>query len=422
MTASTCPNLGFDPCPGDLAGYEALASYAGRSAATLARAVQTLASAGPGDWRGQAAQAFRGHLDQEVLPLARKASESVGQAAQALRAWAATLSELQQEARALDQQAAPHRTDLNAMLHKAGLPAGGAPPLLPPPTMKPAQCARMDAASTALNGVIAKANDLHARYLAAVQRTGSQLQDAGHMAPQPPGLFASLWHEAVSGWDAMVHGLDEFVHDKALLQFISGVCNVIATVAGLLALFPPLTAIFGPIALVAAIFAMGADALLAGFDGGSWGAVALDGLAVVSDAGWMKAAGKLADLYKGAGLEGSMTKATTWSGLVSKIPKAGSAITGDAAKTVDVAPGMFRMIGNSLKAAATGGTDATAAELSAIKDLDSYGTWRAVDIMAGQGSWAFSGGAVAAVPGTVRTWVSEFAAGNAPWQAAAAGT
>jgi hypothetical protein len=40
------PNLGFDPRPGDLAGYEALAGYAGRSAATLTDAARTLASAG----------------------------------------------------------------------------------------------------------------------------------------------------------------------------------------------------------------------------------------------------------------------------------------------------------------------------------------------------------------------------------------
>jgi hypothetical protein len=78
MPASPYPNLGFDPCPGDLAGYQALAAYAGRSAATLAEAVRTLGSAGSQDWRGQAADAFRAHVDQDVLPLARQAGDSVG--------------------------------------------------------------------------------------------------------------------------------------------------------------------------------------------------------------------------------------------------------------------------------------------------------------------------------------------------------
>ena len=114
--ASPYPNLGFDPCPGDLVGYQALADYAGRSATTLVTAVQTLASANSPDWRGQAAGAFRTHVHQEVMPLARKASGSVGVAATALRAWAATLAGLQDEARALDRQAAPYRDELDALL------------------------------------------------------------------------------------------------------------------------------------------------------------------------------------------------------------------------------------------------------------------------------------------------------------------
>ena len=209
----------------------------------------------------------------------------------------------------------------------------------------------------------------------------------------------------VTGWDDAVGAVSKIVHDKALLEFISGVANIVATVAGLLALFPPLTAIFGPIALTAALFALGADALLAGFDHGSWGAVALDAVAVVSDAGWMKAASKLADIYKESGLTGSMTQARTLTGLV----------TG---KTVEVAPGMFRMIGDSLKAAA-GGVDATAGDLSKVKDFTGYGAWRAVDIVAGQASWSFSGAGIEAIPGNVRTWVNDVATGTTPWQESA---
>jgi hypothetical protein len=106
------PNLGFDPCPGDLPGYEALAAYASQSATTLTSAVQTLSSANSGQWRGQAADAFRAHLGTDVLPLAGKAAESVGRAATALHNWALTLAALQDEARALDRQAAPYQTQL----------------------------------------------------------------------------------------------------------------------------------------------------------------------------------------------------------------------------------------------------------------------------------------------------------------------
>jgi hypothetical protein len=46
MAAGSYPNLGFDPCPGDLGGYQGLAAYASRSATTLTSAVSTLAAAG----------------------------------------------------------------------------------------------------------------------------------------------------------------------------------------------------------------------------------------------------------------------------------------------------------------------------------------------------------------------------------------
>jgi len=174
------PNLGFDPCPGDLAGYEALAGYAGRSAATLTDAAKTLAAAGSDQWRGHAADAFRGHVHTDLLPLVGKAANSIGQAATALREWALTLASLQDEARALDRQAAPYQVQLTAALRSAGLPATAQPPYQA--TLRPAHQARIDEANTALSGITARASDLHAQYLAVVQRTGSQLEDAGNMS------------------------------------------------------------------------------------------------------------------------------------------------------------------------------------------------------------------------------------------------
>jgi hypothetical protein len=411
------PSLGFDPCPGDLAGYEALAGYAGRSAATLTEAAKTLASAGSDQWHGQAADAFRAHVHTDVLPLASKAANSIGQAATAFRDWALALASLQDEARALDRQAAPYQAQLTAALRSAGLPATARPPYRA--TFEPAQQARLDEATTALGGISARASDIHGRYLAAVQRTGSQLADAGNLAPPPPGLFAGLWHDAESGWDEAAGFIGHVVHDKGLLEFIAGVANIVATVAGLLALIPPLSLLFAPIALGAAGIALISDTLLAGFDGGSWGAVILDAGAVVGGAGWIKAADKLSEIYKASGLTSVMTKAPTWSGvaskipLVTKIPVVGTAIDG-AEKTVEVAPGMFRMIGASLKAA--GGDTKAVDALGAVKDFDNYGKWRAIDIVSGQTTWSFSGAGIESIPGTVRNWVNNVATGNAPWQ------
>jgi len=411
------PNLGFDPCPGDLAGYEALAAYASRSAATLSDAVRTLASAGSDQWRGQAAGAFRAHVHADVLPLASKAADSIGRAATALHEWSLTLAGLQEQARALDRQAAPYHAQLAVALRSAGLPATAQPPY--PAKLKPAQQAQAEDATTALAGITAQANEIHANYLAAVQRTGSQLEDAGNMAPQPPGFFSELWHSAENSWDDAVGFIGHLVHDKGLLQFISGVANIVAAVAGLLALIPPLSVVFAPIALGAAAVALGADVLLAGFDGGSWGAVILDAGAVIGGAAWIEAASKLSKIYEASELTSVMTKAPTWAGVVSKIPLVtkipvvGPALDG-AEKTVEVAPGLFRTIGASLKAAAG---DSTALDaLAPAKDFEGYGPWRGVDIISGQATWTFSGAGIEAIPGNIRTWVNDAAMGKNPWQ------
>ena len=418
------PNLGFDPCPGDLTGYEALAAYAGQSATTLNTAVQTLASAGSSQWRGQAADAFRAHLSTDILPLARKAADSVGRAATALHSWSLTLASLQAQAQALDREAAPYQTQLLVARQAAGSPltaqSPGSATLVPvAPVLTPVQQAQVDAATTALAGITARANALHSEYLTAVQQTSSQLEDAGNMAPKAPGLFSSLWHDATTGWDDMVGRVSGVLHDKALWEFISGVANIVATVAGLLALIPPLSVIFAPIAVGAALAALGADTVLAEFDHGSWGAVILDAGAVIGGAAWIKAAAELSEIYKASELTSVMTKAPTWAGiaskvpLVTKIPVAGKTIDG-AEKSVEVAPGMFRMIGASLKEAAGNSKDANA--LSAVKDFEKYGTWRAVDIVSGQGTWAFSSAGIQAVPGTIHNWVNNAAVGKAPWQ------
>jgi hypothetical protein len=415
--ADLYPNLGFDPCPGDLTGYQALAAYASRSATVLSGAVRSLAAAGSDQWRGQAADAFRTHVHADVLPLAGKAADSVGRAATALHSWALTLAALQDEARALDRQAAPYHVQLTAALRAAGLPATAQPPY--PAKLTSAQQSRIEEATTALAGIAARAEEIHAQYVAAVQRAGSQLEDAGTMAPRPPGLFSQLWHDTTAAWDDTVGGLSDLVHDKALLEFIAGVANVVATVTGLLALIPPLSVVFAPIALAAAGVALVMDTLLAGFDHGSWGAVILDAGAVVGGAGWIKAADRLSELYRASDLTSVMTKAPTWAGvaskvpLVTKIPVVGETIDG-AEKTVEVAPGMFRMIGASLKAAA--GDTKEFGALGAVKDFESYGAWRAIDIVSGQTTWAFSGAGIEAIPGNVRDWVNGLARGQSPWR------
>jgi hypothetical protein len=414
------PNLGFDPCPGDAGGYQGLSEYAGRAAITLSGTVSTLASAGSGQWRGKAADAFRDHVHADVLPLAQRARDSVGRAATALRGFAVTLAALQQEAAALDRQAGTWQDQRYAALAAARLPASATAPY--PASVHPVQRAQLEEADTALASVSSRAQDIQARYAAAVQQARSQLDAAGNMALRPPGLFSGLLHDLESGWDEIVAVAGEIVHDKALWDFISGVANIIASVAGVLALFPPLTEIFGPIAFAAALIALTADSVLAMFDHGGWDAVAFDLVAVVSDEAWMKSAGKLTGMYQAAGLEKFMTKAPTWAGLVSKVPLVTKIpVLGDAIEaadhTVDVAPGIFRMIGLQLKEAA-GSSEAAAMldELSKVDKQPGYLAWRLADVFAGELNWVTAGIAITQEPGTVHDWADNFATGKEPWQ------
>ena len=317
--ADPYPGLGFDPCPGDLAGYQALADYARRSAATLESSVRTLGSVGSSSWRGEAATAFHDHLDRDVLPLVSAATGSVRRAAGTLRAWVLTLAALQDEARALDRRARPYREELEA---GGGLPAPG-----------PAAAARAEEAKTVLAAIGARADDLHVRYLTAVSRTSSQLQDATDMAPKAPGLLAFMWQEAAGGWATVTGEIDQFAHDRALLEVISNVCDAISAVAGLLALIPsPLSLVLAGIAVGAAGAEMVTDSLLAGFDHGSWSRVALDGVAVVSDVGWIKATRQLTDVHQAS----DAGMAAIWS---------------PSGRRIAVAPGIFQTVGDALKEA-----------------------------------------------------------------------
>ncbi len=317
--ADPYPGLGFDPCPGDLAGYQALADYARRSAATLESSVRTLGSVGSSSWRGEAATALRDHLDRDVLPLASAATGSVQRAAGTLRTWVITLAALQDEARALDRRARPYREELAA---SGRLPARG-----------PAAAARAEEARTVLAAIGVQADDLHARYLAAVSRTSGQLQDATDMAPKAPGLLAAMWQEVTGSWATVTSEIDQFVHDRALLESISSVCDAISAVAGLLALIPsPLSLILAGIAVGAAGAELVTDSVLAGFDHGSWSAVALDGVAVVSDGTWIKATRQLTDVYRA----GDAGTAAIWS---------------PSGRRIAVTPGIFQSIGDALKEA-----------------------------------------------------------------------
>jgi hypothetical protein len=419
MAVNPYPNLPYDPCPGDLAGYQTLSDYASRSAGWVEQAAKVLALAQSPEWAGQSADAFREHVHADVLPLVNTAATSVGKAASALRAWYLTLSSLQADAQALNNQAAPYVSELDAA--NSSLPAServvpGQPasaiPLAPIALMPAQQTARAhaEAAAGMLRGISGKVHELHQQYLTAVRQCANQLDLAGNMAPKPPGFWDSLGHDVEHYWDDAVGDVSSLVHDAKLWQTIAEVANIVSTVAGILALFPPLSVVFGPIALIAAGIALGSDLVLAGFDGGSWEQVGLDAAAVIGGLGIFKATRVLTNIYKEAGAAKALETPTVAgllakSDLILKIPKLGNAVK-DAKQTFDAAPGLFRMIGQTFKDPAGTSELSKAISLTGAPDelLAKAGAWRAVDIFCSETGWALTGASIPGTLSTIRGW------------------
>lgn len=398
MAANPYPNLPYDPCPGDLDGYQTLKDYAGKSARYVEEAAKVLAMAQSPEWVGKTADAFRDHLHADVLPLVDTAASSIGKAAAALSAWYTTLQGLQHQAARLNQLAAPYAAELaaaNRSLPFSAQVTTGKPAFelaLPLPTLTAAQKtakSNAEAAAGSLNGIYRQVNNLHQEYLAAVSRCAGQLDAAGNMAPKPPGFWDDIGH-----W--FEHTWDDTIEDPKFWRFLSEVANVVSTVAAILALFPPLTAIFGPIALIAAEVGLVADTVLYVFFGGSLSAVLLDLTAVIGGKVADAAADGLLGVYKAGVESGEIAEAAdglksspTIAGLLSKskiilkLPVVGNAIEG-ANHTAPAVPGVLDWISMSLKG------DNTVDVLNGLKDtklLLKANIWRGVDITVGELNW-----------------------------------
>ncbi len=101
------PNLGFDPCPGDLGAAESVAQTM-REVATLSSGTHTAMTAintSSGIWVGRAADAFSEAFD-EVPPYLQRAVNAIDAAARALQHWVYDLDRFQQTARRLEEEAA----------------------------------------------------------------------------------------------------------------------------------------------------------------------------------------------------------------------------------------------------------------------------------------------------------------------------
>jgi hypothetical protein len=301
------PHLGFDPTPGDVDRTRSLARQIGDLHTELTTTVNELDRIDCGYWKGEAAKAFISHIDHDVTPLIKKAHDSFGRASDALSRWADQLSGFQSEADALEREAATKQGTLDHAKAAAGIPTDHSTPHpSPEASPNPDPQAAADAkkkqqdvtdATNALNGVRNRADELHTRYTNAAKAISDDLDKAGDIAPDKPGLFSRIVHGVENAWNDTV----QWVKDHAdLIKLIGDLLSDLSGILGVLAIltapFEPLGAIFAAAAVVTSAAALITHlvAKLAGADV-SWMSIGFDALGAIPGLGAFSKGAKVAD-------------------------------------------------------------------------------------------------------------------------------
>ncbi|MBY8883206.1 putative T7SS-secreted protein, partial [Actinacidiphila acidipaludis] len=215
--------------PGDVDRTRSLARQIGDLHTELTTTVNELDRIDCGYWKGEAAKAFIAHIDSDVTPLIKKAHDSFGRASDALSRWADQLHGFQDEADALEREAATKQGALDHAKTAAGQPPTDhtTPHPSPEASPNPDPQAQADAkkkqqavtdASTALDGVRNRADELHTRYTNAASAISHDLDKAGDIAPDKPGLFSRIVHGVENAWNDTV----QWVKDHADLIKLIG--------------------------------------------------------------------------------------------------------------------------------------------------------------------------------------------------------
>ncbi|MDT0267915.1 hypothetical protein RM844_16670 [Streptomyces sp. DSM 44915] len=277
------PNLGFDPCPGDLAAAEAVAQTM-RNVASLSDGTHTALTAintSSGIWVGRAADAFSESFD-EVPPYLQRAVNAMDAAARALEWWVNDLERFKSRARALEEEAASAQSQVNS--------AQSAVDSLPSDTSdldddelsehedtERARNNALNSATSALNEVIRQAQQLHDEYLASAGDTARALGNAADDAPPEPGLFESIGD--------LVADVVNFMMDPNTWKLIGDIFADIAMVVGVICLAVAVIGLFVASGGTAALI-LGAIGTIGGYIGlgAGIGALVMHGAALAGGA------------------------------------------------------------------------------------------------------------------------------------------
>ncbi|GAA2655812.1 hypothetical protein GCM10010400_10690 [Streptomyces aculeolatus] len=305
MADKDYPTLGFDPAPGDAHSTKYLSRTIGRLAGELGTTARELERLDQGVWKGKAANAFSDHVADNVTPDIKRAHTSFEKAARALRRWSVEMDRFQEEARALEREARRKQEALGdaQRLVNAGKAApfpGASDDDKASDAQKKQQDKREKAAEEAgdaLDEVRRRAEELKERYVTEAWSICRELDTAGDIAPDEPGLFDRI----ASGVSDVLGDALDWVQDHA--DLIKAIGDVLSYVTAALAVLAIVTAPFG----IGAAFATAAlitggltlathgIAKAAGADV-SWTTIGLDALGVIPVAGAFTKGAKLANL------------------------------------------------------------------------------------------------------------------------------
>lgn len=307
------PSLGFDPAPGDVF----IAGGVTRSVAETARALEEMSAllggAADGEWRGEAAIAFRDVLSDDLRPKVETAGRSFEAAWRALDDWLDTMRTSQRRARYLEERhAGAVRRARSASASYAGIPG---PVPFPGDALTPeearAEAERARALATAgralatadaeVDRIHGEARELLHRYEDLGRQAATRLQHAMDIAPDEPGF----WQGLLDGVGTVLAEIGEWAGDvrdevlellerlSPLLDLLGDLAGMLSAVCGLLAWVPALQFLAAPavlLGLAAAIMHHGAAVGTTGSFTAALtdGAVLMDALGVVLGAGALR--------------------------------------------------------------------------------------------------------------------------------------
>jgi hypothetical protein len=331
-TLNDFPHLGFVPCPGDEDQAGDVARVVRGAAKALEDVDHVLRGAADGEWRGEAARAFRELLAHDFRPKLETAQRSFSEAATALEGWVTLMGTQQKAAASLEHEAATAAATLSSkQSHLSGLPPAPHPGEPEPSDAAGKKKAAQDAkdrtdaqtavtnAQGALDDVRRRAHTLHDQYQRDGGDVAAKLKHAMDEAPGKPGFFDRIG-QAIGGMLDDIGKLADSFADWAvkelakiapLLKVIGDIAGLASTVLGLLSLIPGLQFLALP-ALILGGVALVSHYLMAVGESGSFlkaltnPTVIMDAVTLAFGAGAFTASMKLAKLAGEGGTFGQM--------------------------------------------------------------------------------------------------------------------